>query len=96
MVNQKVLHEYVVQWLEENSLQPAALFQYLKEEEENTDFVITFFQYLISKSIIRYAQNYVNYGIYKFSAPGREIMSDKMKRTVFIEEFVRFYDASNS
>ena len=96
MVNQEVLQECVIRWLEKTSLQPAALFQYLKEEDEGTDFVITFFQYLISKSIIRYAQNYGDYGIYKFSVPGREIMSDKIKRMVFIEKFVHFYNASNS
>ena len=92
MVNQEILHTYIKKWLDEVSLQPIALFQYMREDDENTDLVITFFQYLISKSIIRHAQNYLDYGIYKFSVPGREIMTDDTKRKVFIESFIKFYD----
>ena len=61
-------------------------------DKDKYDLEFTFFSFLISRCILRYANEYQEYGIFKFSNPGREIMKDKNKRTAFVEEFLNFYN----
>ena len=70
----------------------------MKDDDKNTDFIITFFQYLKSRSMVRLitANKIHDYGTYVFSVPGREIMSDTMKRTALISEFMNFYNPTTA
>lgn len=62
-------------------------------EKPNEDLKCTFMSFLVSKCILRYAPRYTGgSNIYKFSKPGRDIMENNIKRMVFIEEFMKFYN----
>ena len=76
----------------QNPVQPHLLFREYKRREH--DLESTFFGFLISRCILRYAIEYDSYGIFKFSKPGREIMEDKNKRAAFVETFLQFYNES--
>ena len=91
-VNQETLDQCVQEWLANpKDLQPASMFNRMDRGDENTDFILTFFQYLVSRCVVRHAPCYASYGIYAFSAPGRKIMSNDASRTAFIGEFMKFY-----
>ena len=68
------------------------MFDHMKRSDEDGDFVLTFFQYLISRCIIRHAPGYSDYGIYAFSVPGRRLMSNDASRAALIGEFMGIYE----
>ena len=79
--------------LDGNSVDPYAIFSN-NDYGDQEDMMCSFFSFLVSKCIIRYAPRYTGSDVYLFSNPGRAIMNDKIKRTAFIEEFEKFYDHS--
>ena len=95
MVQKETLDEYIDHYLEEkNYIQFPVGLKNIKNDDENIDFILTFLQYLMSRSLIRHTHNHQSYGVYTFSAPGREIMSDSGKRAAFIGQFMEFYNPS--
>ena len=76
--------------LSSHNIQLASLFADYDKED---DLIFTFFSFLISRCIIRYAHGYQKYGIFEFSNPGRKIMKNKNQRMAFVEEFVNFYES---
>lgn len=91
MADSDILNTLVKEWLQQRNLQHQTLFRNINSENE-IDLKTTFFQFLISRCIIRYAVNPDSYGIYKFSEPGKKIMEDENKRLAFISEFLVFYN----
>ena len=85
------LNDFIDMILEQNSVQPYAIFSN-NDYGDQEDMMCSFFSFLVSKCIIRYAPRYINYGVYLFSNPGRQIMKNKSKRENFIEDFLKFYD----
>ena len=58
------------------------------------DLESTCFSFLISRCILRLFVG-IDGGIaYTFSKPGREIMDNDVKRSAFVEEFLKFYGDS--
>ena len=75
--------------LESRNIQPRQLFD---GGDRKDDLTLTFYSFLISRCIIRYAHGYDNYGIFEFSKPGRKTMENKIRRRAFVEEFLKFYE----
>ena len=89
MANRETLERSVKEWLEkERNLDPSTMFGHTRRDNEN-DCMLTFFQRLISKCIIRHVPSYAS-PVYTFSVPGRKLMSNDAARTAFISEFMRF------
>ena len=92
MVNRETLDRCVQEWVASSKgLQPAVMFDHMNHDDENTDFILTFFQYLVSRCVIRHASGYGGYGIFEFSVPGKKSMSNEVRRTALIGEFMNFY-----
>ncbi len=76
--------------LKKDSIQPLDLF-WGKYEGDEEDLLCTFFTYLMSNCVIRYDSKSMEYGMYKFSKPGKEILENKQKRDIFVLNFLRLY-----
>ena len=58
------------------------------------DLESTCFSFLISRCILRLFVGRDGWVAYTFSKPGREIMENDVKRSAFVEEFLKFYGDS--
>ena len=58
------------------------------------DLESTCFSFLISRCILRLFVGIDSMLAYTFSKPGREIMENDVKRSAFVEEFLKFYGDS--
>lgn len=88
-MSQKELGEFIDMLLTEKSFDPEDIFK--NEYKDNEDLMCSFFTFLVSKCIIRYAPKMDRSGVYTFSKPGRVIIENDKKRTKFIKEFIKFY-----
>ena len=75
---------------DDNGVQLDASFD---ANDPHEDLKCTFFSFLISRCILRYAPGYASGSEYKFSKPGRAIMGNNAKRIEFIDGFLTFYSA---
>ena len=92
-MNEGILSDFIDMILEQNSVLPYSIF-FDNDYGDDEDMVCSFFSFLVSRCIIRYAPRYINHGVYVFSNPGRIIMKDKKKRNSFLKDFMEFYDST--
>ena len=89
-MDSEILSGFVDDILDGHTVQPFSIF-YTKAPHE--DLKCTFFSYLVSQCILRYAPKQIGDSVYKFSKPGRAIMENNAKRIEFIDGFLTFYSA---
>ena len=91
MVDRDTLHQCSKDWLERSGAQ-YGYFYNNNFDDENTDFILTYLQYLLARGLMRHRSDLEN--VYVYSKVGREIIEDENKRTALIGEFWRFYTGS--
>ena len=92
MVDSKTLHICSQEWLRR-----ADLYSYVENRsfnDEDVDFILTYFQYLKTKSLMRPEHSPDSGSVFVYSKVGRERISDDDERTQLINEFMRFYTGS--
>ena len=89
-MDSEILSGFVDDILDVRYVQPFSIFH---AETTHEDLKCTFFSYLVSQCILRYAPRQTGNGVYKFSKPGRAIMENNAKRIEFIDGFLTFYSA---
>ncbi len=89
------VEKFLIDLNEKDFIQPNNLFNSRKYKfEDEEDLLCTFFSYLQSKCLIRFSPNPLVSNNFKLSKVGKEIIEDKDKRIVFVEEFLKFYGMS--
>ena len=88
----KETDEFIESLLEKDNVQPHPMFCYMKQTQENKEYLATLIAFMQTRCILYTSTGSNSYGdTLVFSKPGRKIMESKISRHAFIEEFNKFY-----